>query len=275
MTKTLFHGTEKNSFATLEAGHEGNYEYYGDAVYFSEYKSVADNYGGSIWQIELDLAKYNVADLNANNRAIHNYENEIKELINSNADVIIVRNCADNNRRGNIPYYTAFDAGKPYDAHSENDSYLYDEIRNTKKNRETLTNANIPFVNRKGLLLISEISREVAQKLHDNGFKVSKGWRRTPEYFDTYIIKNQNILNEATKITSDFSHAYFERVQMYIATIEEAIKDNNDMINEYRNKLDNKEISYDEYYNELATINATTKELKSEKELVRDYKLAI
>lgn len=274
MKKTLYHGTERN-FDKLEVGHVNNYEYYGDAVYFSEYKSVATNYGGSIWQIELDLTKYNVAEFNANNRAISNFENEIKYLINSNADVIIVRNCADNNRCGNVPFYTKFDAKKPYDAHSENGSYLYDEIKNTKKNRETLTNANIPFVNKKGQLLISELTTEVAQKLHDNGFLVRKGWRETPEYFDTYIVKNQNVLNQASKITSDFARTYFNKVQTYIATIDEAIKDNNTIINEYRNKLDNKEISYDEYYNELTTINAITKELKNEKELVRNYKLAI
>ncbi len=275
MTKTLFHGTERNNFDTLEAGHNGNYEYYGDAVYFSEYKSVAINYGGSIWQLEIDLTEYNVAEFNANNKAIHNYEIEIKELINSNADIIIVRNCADNNRLGNIPFYTDFDVEKPYNVHSENDSYLYEEIKNTKKNREKLNNENINFVNSKGRLIITNLTKEVAQKLHDNGFKVRKGWRETPEYFDTYIIKNQNILNQASKITSDFARTYFNKVQTYIATIDEAIKDNNTIINEYRNKLDNKEISYDKYCEYVKNINALTNELKNEKELVRNYKLAI
>lgn len=221
------------------------------------------------------LTKYNVAEFNANNRAISNFENEIKYLINSNADIIIVRNCADNNRLGNIPFYTDFDVEKPYNVHSENDSYLYEEIKNTKKNREKLNNENINFVNSKGRLIITNLTKEVAQKLHDNGFKVRKGWRETPEYFDTYIIKNQNILNQASKITSDFARTYFNKVQTYIATIDEAIKDNNTIINEYRNKLDNKEISYDKYCEYVKNINALTNELKNEKELVRNYKLAI
>lgn len=198
MTKTLFHGTEKNSFATLEAGHEAEYEYYGDAVYFSEYKSVADNYGKNIWTLELDLTEYKVIEFDAKNRAVNNYKNQMEELIASDNDVIIIRNTADNNRLGNVPFYTQFGEDKPEKAYSESGTFLYDFIYNTKKNRTILTNANIPFTKGKNELFV-ELSKEMAQKLHENGFGVLQGWRETPEHFDTYIIKNQSILNKAIK----------------------------------------------------------------------------
>lgn len=198
MKKTLYHGTKRN-FNNLEIGHDNNFEYYGDAVYFSEHKSVANSYGDKTWVLNIDLEKYNVVELNANNKVIRKIENDVKELINSNNDVVIIRNVADNNIYGSFHTWINFDAVIPSDKFEVEGEYMFENIKNTKANREKLSIANIEFDVKNGKLYIKNRTKEVATKLNSIGFEVKKCYRDTPEFFDTYIIKNQSILNMAKK----------------------------------------------------------------------------